>query len=145
MKTTPYLHFNGNCMQAFDYYSKHLGGKLLLSMTYADMPPQPAAAPVTESGCQPEASDKIMHASMQLGEGLLMASDCPPGRYTKPEGFFISLDPKEPTEAKRIYDALSAGGEIFMPLGETFWAQAFAMFKDQFGIPWMINCAKAGF
>jgi PhnB protein len=79
---------------------------------------------------------------MQLGGGVLMASDCPPGRYEKPQGFFISLDAKDPQEAQRYYEALSARGEIFMPLGETFWARAFAMLKDPFGVPWMINCEK---
>jgi PhnB protein len=147
MKPTPYLHFDGNCKQALDYYAEHLGGKVALSMTYGEMPPQPTGAPATESGCTPDPNfaAKIMHARMILGEGVIMVSDCPPGRYTKPDGFFISLDAKDTTEAKRIYDVLSAKGEIFMSLGETFWAKAFAMFKDQFGIPWMINCEKEKF
>jgi PhnB protein len=147
MKPTPYLHFDGNCKQALDYYAEHLSGKVAFSMTYGEMPPQPAGAPAAESGCKPDPNfaAKIGHARMMLGEGVIMVSDCPPGRYTKPDGFFISLDAKDTTEAKRIYDALSAKGEIFMPLGETFWAKAFAMFKDQFGIPWMINCEKEKF
>jgi PhnB protein len=144
MKPTPYLHFDGNCKQAFDYYSKHLGGKVIFSMTYGQMPPQPKGAPAAEAGCAPDPScaDKIMHARIQIGEGAIMASDCPPGRYDKPQGFSLSLDAKDPAEAKRYYDALIEKGEVFMPLGETFWAKAFAMLKDQFGIPWMINCEK---
>jgi PhnB protein len=142
MKPTPYLLFDGNCQQALDYYAKHLGGQVLFSMTYADAPPQPAGASAAESGCKPEMSDKIMHARLQLGEGALMAGDCPPGRYDKPQGVFISLDAKDPAEAKHCYAALAMKGEIFMPLGETFWAKAFAMLKDQFGILWMINCEK---
>ena len=91
-----------------------------MSMTYSEMPPQ-------SGGCQPDPSftTKIAHARLDLDGGVIMASDCPPGRYTKPDGFFISLDAKDTTEARRIYDALSVGGEIFMPLGETFWPRGF--------------------
>jgi PhnB protein len=147
MKPTPYLNFDGNAKEAFEYYAKNLGGKILFSITYGEMPSQPPGSPSAESGCKPDPSvaNKLGHIRMQLGEGVLMASDCPAGRYTKPDGFSISLDAKDTTEAKRYYDALSAKGEIFMPLGETFWAKAFAMVKDQFGIPWMINCEKEQF
>jgi PhnB protein len=147
MKPTPYIHFDGTCQQAVDYYSKHLGGKVVFKMTYADMPPQPAGTPAAEAGCAPDPgfADKIMHARIQIGEGVIMASDAPTGRYSKPDGFFLSLDAKDTAEAKRLYDALTVKGEVFMPLGETFWAKAFAMVQDQFGIPWMINCEKEQF
>jgi PhnB protein len=147
MKPTPYIHFDGNCQEALDYYSKHLGAKVAFKMTYGDMPSQPAGSPAASAGCTPNpaSANKIMHARIQIGEGIVMAGDCPTGRYTKPEGFFISLDAKDTTEAKRLYDALSAKGQVFMPLGETFWAKSFGMFSDQFGIPWMINCEKEQF
>jgi PhnB protein len=74
-----------------------------------------------------------------------MGSDAPPGRFHGVTGFSISLNVKTPEEAERLYAALSAKGEIFMPLGETFWAKRFAMFKDQFGVPWMINCEKENY
>jgi len=87
-----------------------------------------------------EWKDKIIHARMSVGNEVLMASDAPPDRYERPQGFSVNLGFNDETEAKRIYDELSADGKIIMPLGATFWAKAFAMFVDRFGTPWMINC-----
>jgi PhnB protein len=144
MTTNPYLHFNGNCKAAFDYYVQHLGAKLVMSMTYADAPAD-ASAPQSPE-CSPSgAKDKIMHARLQLGESVLMGSDAPPGRFHELAGFSISLNVKTPEEAERLYAALTDKGVVFMPLGETFWAKRFAMFKDQFGVPWMINCEKENY
>jgi PhnB protein len=140
MKINPYLHFNGNCQTAFEYYVKHLGAKLVMSMTYADAPPQSS-----QQSCSPMDKAAIMHARIQLGDDFLMGSDCPPGFYQKPIGISVSLHVKEPKEAERIYAALSEKAEIRMPLGETFWAHRFAMLQDQFGTPWMINCEKESF
>jgi PhnB protein len=71
-----------------------------------------------------------------------MASDCPPGRFVKPQGFSVNVTAKTPSDAERIYRALSEGGQVTMPLAETFWALKFAMFTDRFGTPWMINCER---
>ena len=140
MTTNTYLHFNGNCRTAFDYYVKHLGAKRTMSMTYADAPPQPS-----QGGCKPEAGDKIMHARVELGGGVLMGSDCPPGHFRELAGFSVSLNTRDPQEAERAYQALAVDGEVRMPLAETFWAHRFGMVKDQFGVPWMINCEKESF
>ena len=144
MKLNPYLCFNGNCKAAFDYYIKHLGAKMIMCMTYADAPPQPESSQ-QQPGCKPTASDKIMHARIQLDEGVIMGSDSPPDRFQQPAGIFINLGTKDEKEAERFYAALSDKGQVFMPLGETFWAHRFAMLQDQFGIPWMINCEKEKF
>ena len=122
---TPYIHFDGNCQEALDYYSQHLGAKVAFKMTYGDMPPQPAGAPAASAGCGPDPgfANKIMHARVNIGEGVVMASDCPPGRYTKPEGFFISLDAKDTTDAKRLYDALSAEGRNLHAAGRNILGQ----------------------
>ena len=134
MKLNPYLHFNGNCREAMEFYAKVLGGKVLAMMTFADMPSdQPASQ---------ETRDLIVHARLAIGDELLMASDAPADRFEKPQGFSVTLTIKEPTEAERVYNALAEGGTVMMPVGETFWARKFAMLKDRFGTPWMINCEK---
>ena len=142
MQINPYLSFDGNCKTAFDYYVKNLGAKMVMCMTYADAPPVPAGQ---QGECPPPPSDKIMHARLQLGEGVIMGSDSPPGRYQAPAGVFVSVNTTDTAEAERIYQGLSEKAEIFMPLGETFWAKRFGMLKDQFGISWMINCEKESY
>ena len=72
-----------------------------------------------------------------------MASDAPPGRFEKMQGFSVSLVLKDPAEAERIFNAFADGGTVRMPLGETFWAIKFGMLTDRFGTPWMVNCEKA--
>lgn len=129
-----YLHFSGNCEEAFKFYEKVLGGKILAAMTYETAPPE---MPVTL-----EWRNKIMHARMSVGNYTLMGSDAPPDRYTKPTGFSINIGVKTAEEAERVYQALSEGGQVHMPLAETFWAIRFGMFVDKFGVPWMINAEK---
>jgi len=136
MKVNPYLFFNGDCEAAFRFYEQHLGAKIDALLTHAGTP---AAKEVP-----PEWEKKILHGKLTIGDDVLMASDAPPGRYQKPQGFFVSLSVKEPAGAERIFDALAEKGIVQMPIQETFWAVRFAMVVDRFGIPWMINCEKAG-
>jgi PhnB protein len=86
--------------------------------------------------------NKVMHARMTVGDTVLMGSDSPHDRYEAPKGFSLSIGVKDPAEAERIYNALSEGGKIEMPLQKTFWAAKFGMVVDRFGIPWMINCEQ---
>jgi PhnB protein len=134
MKSNPYLMFNGQCDAAFKFYEKHLGGKTVFRLTNGESP----AAKETP----PERQHQVLHARFEVGGTIIMASDAPPERYDKPQGFFVSLDIKTPEEAERIFKALSENGKILMPIGETFWAYRFGMLVDQFDIPWMINCEK---
>jgi PhnB protein len=134
MDVNTYLSFDGNCAAAFKFYEKVLGGKILMTMTYADMP-----------GCAEMPADtktKIAHVRMQLGDKLLMGSDAPPGRFEKPRGFHVNIGVNDPAEADRLFAALSEKGAVTMPIQETFWAARFGMLVDQFGTPWMINCEK---
>jgi PhnB protein len=134
MNLNPYLNFEGTCRKAMEFYAKVLGGKILAMMTFADMPSdQPAS---------PEVHDLVAHARIAIGDEVLMASDAPANRFEKPQGFYVTLNIKDPAEAERVYNALAEGGTVIMPIGETFWAQKFAMLKDRFGTPWMINCEK---
>jgi PhnB protein len=90
-----------------------------------------------------EWSKNILHASMTVGGTVLMGSGAPDDRYQKPQGFSVSLQTKTPEEAERAFQALAKGGNVRMPIQETFFATRFGMLVDQFGVPWMINCAPA--
>ena len=130
-----YLLFDGKCEEAFSLYAKVLGGKIEVMMPFEGSP----AAKDTPANFR----NKILHATMRIGDQVLMASDCPPEKgYEKPAGFSVNVSVKTPADAERVYNGLSAGGKITMPLSETFWAQKFGMFVDKYGIPWMVNCEK---
>ena len=135
MESTIYLYFNGNCKQAFEFYQRILGGKIDAMMPHTGTP--------AEAHVPPEWRDKILHARLVLdGGGSIMASDAPPGRYEKPQGFSVSISVKAPAEADRIFGALSENGQVHMPIQETFWAVRFGMLVDRFGVPWMVSCEK---
>ena len=126
-----YLFFNGNCAQAMRFYEKTLGGKLETMMTYGEAPPE--ARP-------PGSDDRIMHASLNVDGRRLMASDAPKNDPAKGmSGFSLSLGYPTPQEARRVFDALAAGGQVIMPVGKTFWAEAFGMLTDQFGTSRMVS------
>jgi PhnB protein len=132
MQITPYLNFNGNCKEAFEFYERALKGKIQLMMPHAGSP--------AESHTPPEWRDKILHASLTIGNATLMASDIPPKDYKQPEGIAVSLNLTDIPEAERIFRELSEGARITLPLQPTFWAVRFGMLTDRYGIPWMINC-----
>ena len=135
MQLNPYLTLNGQC-EAFQFYEKCLGGKNLVMMPHEGT----AAAEHVPA----EWRKKILHARLIVGDGVLMGSDAPPDHFQKPQGFSVSLQIKNQAEAERIFHALSEKGTVTMPIQQTFWAARFGMLTDQFGIPWMINCEKAG-
>jgi PhnB protein len=87
--------------------------------------------------------DKILHATLIVGETALMGADVSPDSYKEPRGFSITIQINDPADAERIFRALSEGGTVTMPLQETFWAAGFGMVVDRFGIPWMVNCGQA--
>jgi len=134
MQLNPYLLFNGDCEAAFKLYEKVLGGKIEALIPHE-------GAPGAEQ-LPAEWKSKIMHGRMTINGQVLMASDAPPGRYSKPGGFSVNISVTDPKEADRIFAALSEGGTVHMPIAETFWAVRFGMFTDRFGTPWMVNCEK---
>lgn len=131
-EVNPYLVFDGNCKEAFTLYERLLGGEIETMMPHRGTP--------AEEHVPNEWKDKIMHASLKLGEYRLMASDAPPDRSERPKGFYVNLSIAAADEAERIFNALAEGGSIRMPLEKTFWATRFGMLVDRFGTPWMINC-----
>ncbi len=134
MQVNPYLFFHGQCEEAFNVYARILGGTIEAMMKHEGTP--------AEGHVPPEWRDKIIHASLRVGESLIMASDDPSENFQPPRGFYVSLHFTDVAEAERVYNALVEGGKVNMPLEETFWAVRFAMLVDRFGIPWMINVGK---
>ncbi|CAN5347167.1 VOC family protein [soil metagenome] len=136
MQMNPYLHYNGNCEAAFDYYAKVLGGRIGMKMTYAQAPADMPKSPGFDG--------KIMHASLIIDGEVLMGSDAPPERFNKPQGFSVSLQVEDAADGKKKFDALAEGGTVHMAYGPTFWAKGFGMCVDRFGTPWMVNCPAEG-
>lgn len=135
MKLNAYLLFNGNCEEAFKFYEKCFGGKIIAMMPHTGTP--------AEKQMPPGWGNKILHARLDVGDQMIMASGCPPDRYHAPTGFSVSIIVNDPAEAERVFHALEAGGKVEMPIQQTFWSPRFGMLTDRFEIPWMVNCAQA--
>ena len=131
MPFQPYLNFGGNCREAFTRYHEIFGGELTV-LSMADMPAGEAEVPADQK-------DLVMHAALMLGDDLLMASDAPPGEFKGARDMFVNYSVDDTAEAKRVFDALSEGGEVTMPFAETFWSKGFGMCVDRFGTPWIVN------
>ena len=138
MHINAYLCFNGTCREAFDFYAKTMGGKIEMTMMHKDAPKD------AQGPCPPEPGMEnwVLHARMRIGETLIMASDAPAPHYQKPQGTCLSLNVSSAAEADRIFTALTPGGQIMMPIQETFYAHRFGMVTDRFGTPWMVIFPK---
>ena len=135
MKITPYLNFNGQCAEGFKFYEQALGGKISFMMTWGEMP--------GADQFPAETHKLIMHATLTVGNDVLMGSDAPPGRYETPKGLYVSLHPGTVADGNRVFGALSEQGSVTMPFQKTFWSPRFGMCVDRFGIPWMVNTEEA--
>ncbi len=133
MRLNAYLHFDGQCREAFDFYAKTLGGKIVATMSYGEMPGQKP---------DPQMKDKILYTRLDADGNVLMGSDAPPQYKAKPQGFSLSLGVDTPEKAERLFRDLSTGGSVNQPMMETFFAHRFGMAVDKFGIPWMVICEK---
>ena len=133
-RVSPYLGFDGDCEEAFEFYRSVFGGEFSGVSRYAEMPP--------DSGVAPEDAAKIMHISLPIGEGqAIMGSDRLPGMgsTTFGDSVAISIFPESSEEGRRIFDALSAGGQVTMPYERQFWGDDYGGCKDRFGINWMVD------
>jgi PhnB protein len=135
MQLNPYLNFNGQCEAAFKFYEKVLCGKITFMMTWGEMP--------GADQFPAESHGLIMHATLSVGDEILMGADSPPGRYLQPTGMNVSLHLKDIAECERIFNSLAENGTVQMPFQQTFWSPGFGMCVDRFGIPWMVNCEHA--
>jgi len=134
MNIQPYIFFESDCAEAMRFYEKALRGKLEMMVTHAEMPDFDATKfPLGTA-------ERIMHARLVVDGQVLMASDNGSGMpYDGMKGFTVTLTYPDVAEGKRVFDALAEGGQVRMPFGKTFWAEAFGMTVDRFGTPWMVN------
>src|SRR3954470_10016465 len=131
---TTYLTFDGNCREAMTFYKKCLDADMNMFQFSEAPTPLPS-----------EAKDRIMHARLSKGTGVIMASDTMPGMpFTQGNNFAVSIDCESAEEAEKLFSAFSENGNVTMPLQKTFWAALFGMLTDQFGISWMFNLNEPG-
>ena len=131
----PYLNFNGNTEEAFNFYKSVFGGEFITVQRFKDTP---------EADKIPEADrDKIMHIALPIGKGtILMATDALESMghpLTVGNNFYMSVNANSEKEADKLFKALSAGGRVTIPIEKAFWGAYFGMFTDKFAIQWMIN------
>jgi PhnB protein len=130
----PYLNFSGNCEEAFNFYKSVFGGEFLTKMRFKEAP--------AEYQMAENEGEKIMHVALPIGQGtILMGSDRPSamGPTTNGNNYSISINTTSEQEAAKLFQGLSAGGQVTMPLEKAFWGAYFGMFTDKFGIQWMVN------
>jgi PhnB protein len=132
MTLTPHLSFNGQCQAAFNFYEHCLGGKIITMLTWGDSPMG-----------TPEMQNKILHATLMIGDGMLAGSDVPPEQYQKPQGCHVLVGFDDPVKGERVFNALAENGTVQMPFQKTFWARGFGVLTDKFGVSWEINCEQA--
>ena len=136
-KVNPYLTFSGNCEEAFNYYKSAFGGEFLYIGRYKDVPPS------DQHIFHGASEDKIMHVTLPISqETCLMGCDNP---ETSEQGIIVSdsiclsISTDSKAEADRLFKVLSSGGQIKMPMGQTFWGAYFGVFTDKYGINWTIS------
>jgi PhnB protein len=131
LQVSPYITFsNGRCRQAIEFYKEALGAEVLFSQSVGE-------SPMADMG----PAENIMHCTIKVGASTIMMSD-DPGPEAAAAGGNISLaiGLSDSEQAKRIFGNLAAGGQVIMPLEKTYWAEAFGMVADRFGVKWMVNC-----
>ncbi len=134
MKVQAYLYFDGRCEEALAFYKSALGAEIGMLMRFGDSPVPP------QDGCEgvPIPGDKIMHCSFKVGETDLLASDGRSKGNPKFEGISLTLNAPNIAEAEKLFAALSDGGNVQMPMTQTFFSPRFGMVADKFGVSWMV-------
>lgn len=130
MRLHTHLNFGRNCEEAFRFYERLLGGEITMMMRVSDLPPE-----VPRPGGSPNA---VIHVAMEVGDGQLIGNDVPPERFQPVRSSYLYLAVDSAEEAERIYSALAEGGQVGMPLEETFFATRFGQVRDRFGVLWTI-------
>ena len=134
MRVEPYLMLSGRCEEALAFYNQAIGAPTTMLMRFDESPDKKYWMPLP-----PNWDKKMMHSSMMVGDTTVMLSD---GMSTEPvsfSGVTLSITVDDEAQAKKIFDALSVGGQVFMPLGKTFWSPCFGMTSDKFGVSWMVG------
>jgi PhnB protein len=130
MHVQSYLFFNGRCEKAIEFYKKALGAKVEMMMRFKEAP--------GDHKCSPGTEEKIMHASLRIGDTAVMASDGMMQGQPEFKGFSLTINAKDKAEADRLFSALSDGGQVRQPLVETFFSPSFGVVADKFGVGWMV-------
>jgi len=126
----PYITFKGNCRDAIEFYRNALGGEVLFIQTVGE-------SPMSNMG----PAENIMHSTIKVGDTTIMMSDDPrPDSPASGGNISIAIGLDDPARAKQMFENLEKGGSVIMPLGKTYWAEAFGMLTDKFGVRWMVNC-----
>lgn len=134
MPIEPYLFFNGCCEEAIEFYKKALGAEVLMLMRYKESPEPPPPGMIP-----PGSENKIMHASLRIGDATVMASDGGCTGQSNFQGIALSITAADEADADRKFAALADGGQVQMPLAKTFWSPRFGMVADRFGVGWMVG------
>jgi PhnB protein len=132
MQVQPYLFFDGRCEEALEFYRDAVGAKVEALMRFKDSPEPPPA------DCAPVGADKVMHASLRIGDTQVMVSDGDARGRPGFKGFSLALTVADADEAQRRFAALGEGGQVVVPLGKTFFSPSFGMLVDRFGVHWMV-------
>ena len=135
MQLFTYLNYGGNCRQAFEFYAEHLGGRITMLTTHAEQPNQERVPD--------DWKNAVLHARIELGGTTVFGADIPPDRFQPMRSAYLSLMLDSVRQAEEIYALLSDGGQIFMPMEKTFFAERFAMLRDRFGTSWMLLHERA--
>ena len=130
MQLHTYLNYGGNCEAAFKFYEQHLGGQITMMMRHGEQPGGPRVSP--------EWARAVLHARMNIGGTELLGADIPPDRFQPIRSAYLSLTLDSDQAADLVFALLSDGGDVFMPIQETFFASRFAMLRDRFGTSWML-------
>lgn len=136
MLVETYLMFDGRCEEAIEFYRKAVGAEVEMLMRFRDSPEPPPPDKVP-----PGSENKVMHASLRIGDTRVMASDGHCAGRPAFSGFSLSITVAGPADADRVFNALADGGKVEMPLMQTFWSPRFGMLTDRFGVGWMVNVA----
>jgi PhnB protein len=134
MQVQPYLFFDGRCDEALEFYKNAVGAKVGMVMRFKDAP--------EPTKCNPGSDDKVMHASVQIGDTMVLASDGRNSGQPKFEGFALTLNAESEAEADRLFNGLVDGGQVTQPLTKTFFSPRFGMLADKFGVHWIVIAAQ---
>ncbi|MFL6624442.1 MAG: VOC family protein [Sulfurifustaceae bacterium] len=138
MQIQPYLFFDGRAEEAIEFYRKALGAEVNMLMRFKESP-----EPAKPGMLPPGSENKVMHASLRIGDTTVMASDGQCSGRTNFQGFALSLDARDEKDAERLFTALASGGQVQQPLTKTFFSPRFGMVTDRFGVMWMIIVPQA--
>jgi PhnB protein len=138
MQVQPYLFFEGRCEEAVTFYREQLGAQVIMMMRFKENPDSGKSEAASGCSMPPGTEEKIMHCAFTVGDSMLMASDGMCSGKANFAGVSLSLTANDEQQAEKYFASLSDGGQVQMPMTQTFFAKRFGMVQDKFGVSWMI-------